>query len=223
MESVYECEVDVEVSDDEVFVVKRECRVSKLGRVTGRLDSLETLGEYLTPATLNEAIINREQIEKSDRMKKLFGTRPSPSQTASSSSPSASSSSPSASSPSASSPSATSPSSHYPSVLLSSSSSSSLSSSSSSARAAKIKKMTGRRLSVDAIQGLLSAATPEEAVHNGRLIESSDKVMQVLGQRPPTRMIMTVLTSATPPRPLSRRGSANSIIIAHDTTLTSAQ
>jgi len=181
MEFLYEVE--------EPTLVKRESRVSKLGRVTGRLDSIETLGDYLTPSTVDEAHTSRQQIEKSDKMKKLFGTRPLPS-----TSPASSTSASSGSSAS---------SSHYPS---------SSPSSSSSSKAAKIKKMTGRRLSVDAIQGLLTAATPEEAVHNGRLIESSDKVMQVLGHRPPTRMIMTVLTTQSS-RSLSRRGSSNSIIV----------
>ena len=180
MEFLYEVE--------EPTLVKRESRVSKLGRVTGRLDSIETLGDYLTPSTVDEAHTSRQQIEKSDKMKKLFGTRPSTSSTASTSASAFSASSASSS--------------HYPSS----------SPSSSSSKAAKIKKMTGRRLSVDAIQGLLTAATPEEAVHNGRLIESSDKVMQVLGHRPPTRMIMTVLTTQSS-RSLSRRGSSNSIIV----------
>jgi hypothetical protein len=138
-------------------------RINKLGQLTGRKNSVEQLQVYLSPAvtSVDEAQRNREHIEKSDRMKKLFGTRP-PNSTTSGHSREAPAASTSPVSPSG----------------------------ATTSRVAKIRSMTGRRMSVDAIQDLLMPDTPEQAVANGRLIERSDKLRHVLGQRPPTQAIM---------------------------------
>ncbi len=48
----------------------------KLEQITGRKDSVKKLEPFLMPDTPEEAQEMGNQIEKSDRLKKVFGTRP---------------------------------------------------------------------------------------------------------------------------------------------------
>jgi len=152
---------------------KQVHRISKLSSITGRKNSVEQLQVFLSPTvtSLEEAQKNREHIEKSDRMKKVFGSRPPVSTSSSSASASASATSPTGS---------------------------------STSRVAKLRSVTGRRMSVDALQDLLMADSPEEAVAHGKLIEKSDKLRQVLGQRPPTHSIISASPSTTTHRTTRR-------------------
>jgi len=51
-------------------------RIEKLRKMTGRTESLVLIENYLEATTVPEATKNREEIEKSDKMKKIFGIRP---------------------------------------------------------------------------------------------------------------------------------------------------
>lgn len=51
-------------------------RRMKLEQITGRKDSVKKLEPFLMPDSPEEAAEMGSQIEKSDRLKKVFGTRP---------------------------------------------------------------------------------------------------------------------------------------------------
>jgi len=55
-------------------------RMNKLEKLTGRKTSVREIGPFLSPETPDEAREMGEQIERSDKMKKVFGERPSPQQ-----------------------------------------------------------------------------------------------------------------------------------------------
>jgi hypothetical protein len=54
----------------------------------------------------------------------------------------------------------------------------------------KLKNVTGRRLSVDAIQDFIMAQNQQQAVQNGKLIEQSDKLKNIYGERPPAPLVI---------------------------------
>jgi len=55
-------------------------RLAKLEKLTGRKTSVRDIGPFLTPETPEEAREMGEQIERSDKIKKVFGERPAPQQ-----------------------------------------------------------------------------------------------------------------------------------------------
>jgi len=50
--------------------------MEKLAQITGRMDSLASLREYINPESSEEAKNMGIKIEQSDKMKKIFGKRP---------------------------------------------------------------------------------------------------------------------------------------------------
>ena len=60
-------------SDDSARIQK----VTKLKQITGRTQSVEHIGNYIMSHTVEEAIENGKLIERSDKLKSLFGKRPS--------------------------------------------------------------------------------------------------------------------------------------------------
>jgi len=53
-------------------------------------------------------------------------------------------------------------------------------------RSQKLEHLTGRKESVNLIETLLHPETPEQALKNGKKIESIDKMKKVFGERPDT-------------------------------------
>lgn len=51
-------------------------RAQKIAQLTGRKDSVKHIEQYLYPESAEEAKEMASNIEKSDRMKKVFGQRP---------------------------------------------------------------------------------------------------------------------------------------------------
>jgi len=55
---------------------KKRMTMEKLAQITGRMDSLASLREYINPESSEEAKNMGIKIEQSDKMKKIFGKRP---------------------------------------------------------------------------------------------------------------------------------------------------
>jgi len=51
-------------------------RVLKIQQITGRKDSLKLLEPFLSPESPQQALEFKENIERSDKMKRVFGVRP---------------------------------------------------------------------------------------------------------------------------------------------------
>jgi len=56
--------------------VEKSKSLEKLSRLTGRTDSLQDISDYLNPKNPDEARSMAKSIERSDKMKKVFGERP---------------------------------------------------------------------------------------------------------------------------------------------------
>jgi len=169
-------------------------KVEKLRKMTGRTESLVLIEGFLDATSIAEALKNREEIEKIDKVKRIFGMRPFTKQSSSKELRREASFEQQRHSLES-----------FDDVSFECTSRGYYSDSEESLetlrrtraqvrRLEKLRKLTGRSNSLVVIQDLICSQNEAEANRNARTLEKSDKMKKLFGERPSNGILLSPIS-----------------------------